>query len=138
MICIILICVIILILILNLYNSSKLLEGNWTTTEDFEDESGVKILLNIKNELFKKNCRIIMFNLNYTGEDDDAATRIFDGSLCFINYNPLTSLLLPTHGYIHNSGFSELFPKWIEFKFNPVKSQLKLYGKVCYADMIKM
>lgn len=108
-----------------------MLEGNWVSTLNFEEQSGVKIFVNIKG-FIKKSCRVIFISA------EDEETCIFDGHLYLINYNPLVPLFVTTHGLVRTSGLDEIFPKQMKFRFNPIKSEFKLYDKICYADLVKM
>lgn len=121
----ILLTIIIVILLINIISSLINLQGNWKTTDAFE-EKGTEIYLNI-NGYAKKNCRFIL------NQGDESV--ILDGDMIFINYNPMALFLLGCSGYVCCSGFDDVYPKYIKFHYTP--GYLKLYKDVVYGEFQK-
>ena len=130
-----LICIVVILLLLNIYVSHQLLNGSWESTDEFTERSATKIFINIKGGIMR-DCRVVM--INATGENV-----VLDGTMTFINYNPLLLFQAPTTGHVLVRGFEAQgtvspFPKKMKFHFNPLRGHLKLYGKVCYAELAKV
>lgn len=118
--------IIVLILIANLIYSIDEIQGNWKSTDSFEEE-GTEIYLNI-NGYIKKNCRFIL------NQNDESV--VLDGDMIFINYNPVFLMLYGCSGHVYCSGFNDVYPKLIKFFYKP--GYLKFYKDVVYGEFNKM
>jgi hypothetical protein len=119
---------ILVILLLNLYITFVLINGNYISTEEFAAESGAQIILNIQG-IIKKSCRFI-----FIGANDE--TEIMDSG-AWIICAPSLFLQTKARGYII---FSEKmpFPRRVKFMFDAVAGSLRIYGKILYGEFTKI
>lgn len=114
--------IIIALLLLNLYITATLLEGNWETTEDFTDRSQTKIFMNIRGK-FYTDCRIIFI------KDEPVVS---EGHMIFIG-QPLGCIFMYNCGIVYIRGFDDIFPRWLYYRFDPTGSLIlkrdKIYGE---------
>jgi len=122
---------IVLILIFYLSNLPKFFEGNWESTDEFINDSGTAIFLNISG-WFKTKCKFIFIK--------DDITSIVDGTMFFYSYNPLALLNYKSSGYVNIKFDSPIFdkmPKKIYYDYDP-SGKLVLYKDKVYGSFIKL
>ncbi len=125
----ILICIIIIIVLLfiNYYVSSTLLNGNWISDEDFQKKSGSQVFLNLTKHLYR-NAKIIIVN------DNDSI--VVEGKMLFIG-SPQSILFCKKSGLVITSGFEDILPKLLYYKYN-INGSLVLYKDKVYGSFVKI
>lgn len=123
--------IIIILLFIFIYHSTRLLNGNWQTTEDFSS-NGTTIFMNLSTTWYKPwetRVRIIFMS--------DADTVIYDGFMYFYTYDLRGALLFDNTGYIRTSFTEDIFPKTLYYKYSP-EGYMRLYNKKNYGDFVKI
>jgi hypothetical protein len=120
--------IIIIFILINIYQSISAIQGNWRSTDEFTAESQTDIFLNIDG-VIKKNCRFI---LNKSEE-----SKILDGDIYFVNYNPFTLFLFGCSGWARMQGFDGVFPEWVQFHFDPVAAYLRIWKDEVLGEFVK-
>jgi hypothetical protein len=115
-------------ILINIYQSIRALQGNWKTTDEFVESSGVEIFMNIDG-IIKKNTRFI-----FTRGDDSV---IMDGHLYFVIANPLTLFLFGGRGIVKCGDLSEVFPSWMHYYFDPITSRIRFWRDTLLGEFVR-
>jgi hypothetical protein len=139
-----LIIIIIVLLAINIFVCSSLLNGNWESTEEFSEKADSKLYLNLQGH-FNRNAKIIIIK-------DEAL--VFEGNIFFIG-SPHGIFFWKNCGIAICTSFSpspsssqsdeekseketSILPKFLYYSFNPLKGHLTLFRDKIYAEMQKL
>lgn len=116
--------IIIVLILINLYQSYRIFNGNWQTIEEFND-SGTTVFINFNNT----EVRVIFVSGN--------KTVIHDGHMYFYTYDIRSLFLFDSCGYIKTDFKENIFPKYLYYKYSPT-GHLKIFKDKNYGEFIKI
>lgn len=126
-----LIAIIIVLLFLNLYVCSTLLNGNWESTEDFSEKSDSKLYLNL-NGHFYRSAKLIIIK-------EEAL--VFEGNIIFIG-SPHGIFFWRNCGIAITSFDKEenekIMPRLLYYTFCPLSGKLSLFRDKIYGEFQKL
>lgn len=127
-----LILLIIVLILLNLYICSSLLNGNWESTEEFSEKSDSKLYLNLQGH-FYRNAKLIIIK-------DEAL--VFEGNIIFLG-SPHGLLFWRNFGLAIISFDSpqnneKIMPKLLYYTFSPLSGKLCLFKEKIYGEFQKL
>jgi hypothetical protein len=124
----ILIYIIIILLFINFIIGSQLLNGNWISTNDFTEQCGAQLLLNLKNHV-NRSAKLVMI-------PTDSEPIIIEGKMLFIG-SPHNIFYYKNAGIVKTSGFENILPSLLYYKFN-INGDLILYRNKIYGCFAKI
>ena len=124
----ILIAIIIILILINYFVTSHLLNGNWMTTDDFSQKSNAQLFLNLTGHLYRSSKLIIV--------NQDTEPLIIEGHMIFIG-SPHNLLFYKNCGIVITRGYEGVLPKLLYYKFD-ISGKLILYKDKIYGDFSKL